>query len=563
MALWSVAARTGWLRTLQPRMGASSARDFANQGFRRRAPDQVNDLETRQSKATKRARQAAGAEKKQRAENDYFWSCARGQGGGSLPPRASAVALFGDRRASASAAASAPAAKKPTAEVKRAGPAADLPAISEFGDEFGALVPDFVFNNLVGQDRMRYRQPSPVQAHTVPLALAGHDVLASAETGSGKTVAFLLPLIASVAKRRQGEAAAAPAAGKNRGRRPATPAALVLAPTRELAQQIQREVEKLTFGAPAYSGAARWSAAFYGGVKARSQLAALAAGVEIVVATPGRLADLLHRSPPLLSLAKCEFLVLDEADRMLDMGFEPELRRIVEQRDLPPREHRQTLLFSATFPPALQRVAQRSYLRPRYAHVAVGKVGASNASVEQRLVRCEGEGGKRDKLAALLPLLAATPERTIVFVNKKHGAKWLAKELERNHGVRCEQIHGNCSQNQREAALARFRAGKADVLVATDAVARGIDISDIKHVIQFDLPETEAAFDAYTHRIGRTGRAGKSGIATSIFVPGNQPKVGNDGISQLLRGCFKESGSALPEWFASSSGGAARRRQRN
>lgn len=296
MAVSSVAARTGWLRTFhQCRVLSKGAR--GNPG------STSNDGARSQRKASKRAAQMAVMERKQAAEASYFWSCMKRQP--KSLPLPSASALFGDPRASPPPSPSAPAAKKPTAEVTRGGAAESLPAISEFGADFGALVPDFVFKNLVGQERMSYREPSPVQAHTVPLALAGHDVLASAETGSGKTVAFLLPLIASVAKRRQGEAsAAAPRKGGIKNMQPATPAALVLAPTRELAQQIEREVERLTFGAPAYGGAARWSTAVYGGVNARSQLAALAAGVEIVVATPGRLADLLHRSPPLLSLAR-------------------------------------------------------------------------------------------------------------------------------------------------------------------------------------------------------------------------------------------------------------------
>ena len=168
---------------------------------------------------------------------------------------------------------------------------------------------------------------------------------------------------------------------------------------------------------------------------------------------PGRLADFLNRQPPLLSLAQCSFLVLDEADRMLDMGFEPQLRAIVEQSDLPRREHRQTLLFSATFPPPLQAVAKRSYLRPKFASVAVGRVGASNAAVEQRLVECGGTGTKADKMQILLPLLAADAdggaaavERTIIFTNKKRVAAWVAKELERSHGIPCAQIHGDRSQ---------------------------------------------------------------------------------------------------------------------
>jgi len=476
----------------------------------------------------------------------------------------------------------------------------EVVAIDAFGAEFGKVLPPFLFENLVGKKRMGYQKPSPVQQHTVPLALAGHDVLASAQTGSGKTVAFLLPLIASVfAKRRlaaeekaraptggAGNERGAAGAGQRRGSSPkkkllppAQPAALILAPTRELALQIELELEKLTFGQltlpPVTSsqglGAAaantRWSCCVYGGAKSRPQLANLAAGCEVVVATPGRLVDFLSRDPPLLSLAEVQFLVLDEADRMLDMGFAPELRQIVERSDLPPREQRQTLLFSATFPPALQAVATKSYLRPSFASVAVGKVGASNAAVEQRLVECSGEGSKRDKLAALLPLLRlggsgdktlqeAGPSssskpigRTIVFCNKKHHASWLALELKKKHGVECAEVHGGRSQGQREAALTRFRTGECSVLVATDVVARGIDVTGVTHVVQFDLPVSAKEFESYTHRIGRTGRAGKSGVATAIFVPGNEPKLGNGDLVPLLAASFKETGAELPSWF--------------
>lgn len=193
-------------------------------------------------------------------------------------------------------------------------------------------------------------------------------------------------------------------------------------------------------------------------------------------------------------------------------GFEPQLRKIVDGSDLPKRNVRQTLLFSATFPPELQAVAKKSYLRPKYASVAVGRVGASNAKVEQRVVECIGDGTKHDKLKTMIPLLlgegnaeeerdvctgdgeadssmsTASMEKTIIFCNKKFVAAWVAKELEKHHGVRCAQIHGNRSQPQREAALLQFRNDEVRVLVATDAVARGIDVADVTHVIQFDLP---------------------------------------------------------------------------
>jgi len=560
------------------------------------AKQALSPSENKERKARARTANDKKANSKLNAEAAFFWDCvgrkARGKGV-DFPYRSpSAGELFGDREgvASSSGGGNSPGGEV-LPEVTRGGSAGtEVAAIDAFGPEFGALLPDFLFANLVGASRMRYAKPSPIQQHTVPLALAGHDVLASAQTGSGKTVAFLLPLITSLEKkRRKAEAerearapshrdgkggggggdgqGAAVTAGRNQ-LPPAQPAALILAPTRELALQIESEIEKLTFGAPPpatqTAGNTRWVGSVYGGAAARPQLAALAAGCEVVVATPGRLADFLSREPPLLSLAKVEFLVLDEADRMLDMGFAPQLRQIVEQADLPRREKRQTLLFSATFPSALQAVAEGSYLRSEHAKVAVGKVGASNARVEQRLVECPGEGLKRDKLQVLLPLLgiggddtsskgkgeaAPAPGRTIVFCNKKHHASWLALELAKRHGLECAQVHGDRSQGQREAALTRFRQGGVQVLVATDAVARGIDVPDVAHVIQFDLPISAREFESYTHRIGRTGRAGRSGVATSIFVQGDAPKLGNAELVPLLAAQFKEAGTELPGWF--------------
>jgi len=260
---------------------------------------------------------------------------------------------------------------------------------------------------------------------------------------------------------------------------------------------------------------------------------------------------------------------LDEADRMLDMGFEPQLRKIVEEKDMPKRNDRQTLLFSATFPMSLQKIAQKSYLRQGYAKVAIGKVGASNKSVEQRLVKIEGNGSKQDKLAVLLELLKQDQgklESTILFVNKKHVANWVAQKLNKEK-IRCSQIHGDRSQGQRENALAQFRSGEVDVLVATDAVARGIDIDNVAHVIQYDLPFGVKEFESYTHRIGRTGRAGKTGIATSFYVPGNQPKVGNAELWPLIKDSFGEVDIELPEWFfevkeGQRKGQGLKRRQR-
>jgi ATP-dependent RNA helicase DDX3X len=528
---------------------------------------------TKENKKVNRRRKAVeGTNRKLQADADFFWDCVskRARGidisgvSGKNWHRPSRKELFGNVNVKKLSDES-ETVQEPEAKVERSGGAMDIQAMDDgftfTHDRDRDALPEFVMTNLLGKDRMGYTAPSPIQRHCVPLGLAGHDILASAQTGSGKTVSFLLPLIASVAKERRSESKSASddhnniVAGKQR-KTPSSPAALILAPTRELALQIDLEIEKLTFGAPppiSSSKATRWSACCYGGATARPQLEALASGVEILVATPGRLADFLDRD--LVSLSRCKFLVLDEADRMLDMGFEPQLRKIVEEKDMPHRNDRQTLLFSATFPMSLQKIAQKSYLRQGYAKVAIGKVGASNKSVEQRLVKIDGNGSKQDKLEVLLELLlkqqqgqAGKVESTILFVNKKHVANWVAQKLNKEK-IRCSQIHGDRSQGQRENALAEFRSGKVDVLVATDAVARGIDIDNVAHVIQYDLPSGVKEFESYTHRIGRTGRAGKTGVATSFYVPGNQPKVGNAEIWPLIKDSFNEVEMELPEWF--------------
>mmetsp|Transcript_15081 Transcript_15081/g.32723 ORF Transcript_15081/g.32723 Transcript_15081/m.32723 type:complete len:649 (+) Transcript_15081:72-2018(+) len=535
------------------------------------------------SKNNSRRKAEQGQNRKLQADANFFWDCVnkRARGidisgvSGKNWHRPSRKQLFGNVEAysedesTSSNEVEIATSPEPEAKVTRSGGAMDIPSMDDgFASDslLGDTLPEFVLANLLGKDRMGYTAPSPIQRHCVPLALAGHDVLASAQTGSGKTVGFLLPLIASVAKDRRSESDH-DEYNNNKiiaGKTPSSPAALILAPTRELALQIDLEIEKLTFGAPppiSSSKATRWSACCYGGATARPQLEALASGVEILVATPGRLADFLDRD--LVSLSKCKFLVLDEADRMLDMGFEPQLRKIVEEKDMPHRNDRQTLLFSATFPKPLQIIAQNSYLRKDYAQVAVGKVGASNKSVEQRIVKIEGNGSKQDKLTVLLELLKqGKRSSTILFVNKKHVANWVAQKLGQK-SIRCSQIHGDRSQGQRENALAQFRSGKVDVLVATDAVSRGIDIPNVAHVIQFDLPFGVKEFESYTHRIGRTGRAGKTGVATSFYVPGYQPKVGNAELWPLIKDSFDEVNMELPEWFFEEKGQGPKQRRRS
>ena len=322
-------------------------------------------------------------------------------------------------------------------------------------------------------------QPFPVQQLVVQDALAGHDLLVQSPTGSGKTLAFGIPLadlLEPGAKR---------------------PSALVLAPTRELAAQIVDELDSI-------ARARRLSvAAVYGGVGFGPQIKA-AQCADVVVATPGRLEDLIARGA--ISLRSVRVLVLDEADRMLDMGFKPAVSRIVDQT--PPQ--RQTLFFSATLEGATGKLAAAYTRKPRRHTQAAPE--RSEAEIEHRFVHVESQSAKLDHLAG--ELRGPDGGRTLVFVRTKRGADRLVKRL-RSRELDAVAMHGDKSQGQRERALARFERGAVEVLVATDVAARGIDVADIAHVINFDAPGDR---DSYVHRVGRTGRAGRNGAGTSFVL---------------------------------------------
>ena len=330
-----------------------------------------------------------------------------------------------------------------------------------------------------------HTEPTPVQAAAIPIILAGSDLLASAQTGTGKTGGFALPMLERLFPqgRRPGEGRA--------GR----PRALVLTPTRELAAQVHDHVR-------AYGRHLRMhSAAIFGGVGMGGQLPQLRRGVDVLVATPGRLLD--HMMQRTVDLSGVEILVLDEADRMLDMGFLPALRRILAAL---PRQ-RQTLLFSATFAPAIKELAQQFMRDPQEIQIARPNTAATTVSHVVHPVDAER---KRD---LLLHILAEDSRRqTLVFARTKHGSDKLCRHLERA-GFRAAAIHGNKSQGQRTRALDAFKTGKVTVLVATDIAARGLDIQQLPIVINHDLPMVA---EDYVHRIGRTGRAGASGLAVSL-----------------------------------------------
>ncbi|KAL5196628.1 hypothetical protein ABZP36_000140 [Zizania latifolia] len=392
--------------------------------------------------------------------------------------------------------------------------------------------------------RCKYVKPTPVQRHAIPISIGGRDLMACAQTGSGKTAAFCFPIISGIMKSRPPP--------RSRGSRTACPLALILSPTRELSVQIHEEARKF-----AYQTGVKVVVA-YGGAPITQQLRELERGVEILVATPGRLMDLLERAR--VSLQMIKYLALDEADRMLDMGFEPQIRKIVEQMDMPPRGERQTMLFSATFPKEIQRMA--SDFLADYIFLAVGRVGSSTDLIVQR-VEFVLDADKRSYLMDLLHAQRANGTHgkqalTLVFVETKRGADALENWLY-NNGFPATSIHGDRTQQEREYALRSFKSGATPILVATDVAARGLDIPHVAHVINFDLPND---IDDYVHRIGRTGRAGKSGLATAFF------NESNSSLARSLSDLMQESHQEVPQWLeryaaCSSFGGGGGRNRRS
>ncbi len=325
----------------------------------------------------------------------------------------------------------------------------------------------------------------PVQGAVIPLALAGHDVVACAETGTGKTLAFAAPILQRLLRDQPhyGDPA-----------RESYTRALILAPTRELAVQIEDTLVGLTYHAPCTT------APVFGGVEMGPQERALKAGVDIIVATPGRLMD--HMRHDAVDLLRVQVLVLDEADRMLDMGFWPDVQRILSA--LPPE--RQTLLFSATLPGEILRMATEMLRSPRF--VQVGQRGAARTITHAMQTVESGE--KIDWLAKFIRRDATGP--VLVFVRMKVGADRVARHLQAK-GIRAAALHADRSQQERLQAVEGFRSGKHPVLVATDIAARGLDIDGITHVINYEVPDTP---DTYVHRVGRTGRSGAAGHAVTL-----------------------------------------------
>jgi ATP-dependent RNA helicase DDX23/PRP28 len=379
-------------------------------------------------------------------------------------------------------------------------------------------------------DQVGYTDPSPVQRAAIPIALQSRDLIGVAVTGSGKTAAFLLPLLVYISQ--------LPPLGANDG-----PYALILAPTRELAQQIEVEAKK--FANPLGFR----TAVIVGGHAIEEQAFQLRDGAEIIIATPGRLLDCIERR--VLVLSQCCYVIMDEADRMIDLGFEEPVNKILEalpvgneKPDTDAAEdptimsrgmYRQTMMYTATMPVAVERIA-RKYLR-RPAIVTIGNVGEAVETVEQRVEYIPGEDKRKKRLQEILSSGQFQPP-IIVFVNIKRNCDAVARDI-KHMGFNAVTLHGSKTQEQREAALDALRKGHSEVLVATDLAGRGIDVPDVSLVVNFNMA---MSIESYTHRIGRTGRAGKEGVAITFW--GNEDA---DVLYDLKQMLSKSQKSKVPE----------------
>ena len=352
-----------------------------------------------------------------------------------------------------------------------------------------------------------YNDPTPIQRQAIPPVLMGRDIIGVAQTGTGKTASFVLPMIDILAE------------GRSRARMPRS---LILEPTRELAQQVSENFDK-------YGKYHKLSMALLiGGVSMGDQLAALEKGVDVLIATPGRLMDLFGRGKIMLN--QCSLLVIDEADRMLDMGFIPDIEEICTKLPSP----RQTLLFSATMPPPIKKLADKFMDSPRMIEVA--RPASTNASITQYVVETSPRG-KREALRKIL----GDPEvkNAIVFCNRKRDIKELVESLKRN-GFAVSQIHGDMDQSDRIRELDRFKSGDITIIVASDVAARGLDIPGVSHVVNYDVPHHA---EDYVHRIGRTGRAGRTGIAYTLMTPDEAENLAE--VEKLIRQPIKRFGAEV------------------
>eukprot|EP00300_Choanocystis_sp_HF-7_P037053 c53041_g1_i1.p1 GENE.c53041_g1_i1~~c53041_g1_i1.p1 ORF type:complete len:500 (+),score=92.30 c53041_g1_i1:187-1500(+) len=385
--------------------------------------------------------------------------------------------------------------------------------------------PEYILSEVL---RLGFTEPTPIQAQGWPCALSGRDMVGLAETGSGKTLAFLLPAIVHI----NAQAYLRPGDG---------PIVLVLAPTRELACQIKTEADK--FGSSSHIKIT----CVYGGAPKGPQSRDLDRGVEICIATPGRLIDFLTTRKT--NLRRVTYLVLDEADRMLDMGFEPQIRQIVGQV----RPDRQTLMWSATWPKEVEQLAF-SFLRD-FVMIRIGTDQLSASANVTQIIEVVDDYDRRKKMMSYIHRAAANEDKALVFCETKRGADDLCRQL-RTEGMPSLAIHGDKPQDERDWVLQEFRTGKCRALIATDVAARGIDIKDIKLVINYDFP---SCLEDYVHRIGRTGRAGREGTAVSFFTAKNA-RMARD-LIKILDETKQEVPPQLREMvsYGGSSGGGNRR----
>ncbi|XP_039755352.1 ATP-dependent RNA helicase p62 [Pararge aegeria] len=393
--------------------------------------------------------------------------------------------------------------------------------------------PDYVMQTIKSSG---YKDPTPIQAQGWPIAMSGKNLVGIAQTGSGKTLAYILPAIVHINNQ--------PPVRRGDG-----PIALVLAPTRELAQQIQQVATD--FGNAAYVR----NTCIFGGAPKREQARDLERGVEIVIATPGRLIDFLEKGTT--NLQRCTYLVLDEADRMLDMGFEPQIRKIIEQI----RPDRQTLMWSATWPKEVRKLAE-DYLGD-YLQINVGSMQLSaNHNILQIIDICQ-EHEKENKLNVLLQEIGQSQEpgaKTIIFVETKRKVENITRNI-RRYGWPAVCMHGDKTQQERDDVLYQFKQGRASILVATDVAARGLDVDGIKYVINFDYPNSS---EDYIHRIGRTGRSKSKGTSYAFFTPSNCRQAkdlvsvlqeANQVVSPQLQTMAERSGGGGGGWNRSRYGG--------
>jgi len=384
-----------------------------------------------------------------------------------------------------------------------------------------------ILDNLI---KCGYTKPTPVQQVAIPIVLAKRDMMACAQTGSGKTAAFLLPVIHTILE--QG-------LPSNGGSSEQRPQALVLTPTRELAIQINEQARKCSLGS------ACKSVKVYGGTSVGYQRSDLQRGCNILVATPGRLLDYVEKG--IVSFEDLQFFILDEADRMIDMGFMPDIEKCMAHPSMPDKTKRNTLMFSATFPPQVQDNAKQ-FLREDKIFVSVGMVGAASSDVKQTFLEVK-KTEKKKKLDSLLNDEERNPtERVLIFVNTKKNADFLATHLSQ-HSLPATSIQGDRKQREREEALADFKKGTRPILIATSVAARGLDIPAVAKVINYDMPKD---VDEYVHRIGRTGRVGNLGEALSFFDSENDNEV----LGPLLDVLAKSS-VEVPDFMTNAGGGVS------